>query len=134
MEDKYKAAISFLHENLEEHFKKKDYSLIGTSTNIDSMGEEYKTYAFQHFDIPHLTSDRRFSGLQSSLVQITTSIENIISGLIQAKKVEKPEGGQIEDREVQVHWRSFPSIEINEGDFENSPKMAVFFRISLHHK
>ena len=134
MEAKYQVAISFLNENLKEHFKKKDYSLIGVSTNIDSMGENYKTYGFLSHDIPSMSHAENFSGLQYCLNQTRLDIDNLLSGLIQAKSAEKPEGGETKTRDVQVHWRSFPTVEINEGDFEHQPRMAVFFRISLHHK
>lgn len=134
MEDKYKVAISFLNENLEEHFKKKGYSLIGTKVNIDSMGECYKTYGLLSYDIPSMTHSENFSGLQYCLDQTMLCVDNLLSGLIKAKSAEKPEGGETKARDVQVHWRSFPTVEINEGNFEQQPRMAVFFRISLHHK
>ena len=134
MSDKYETAISFLNDNLEEYFKKKDYSLIGTKARIDSMGEVYKTYSFLTHDIPGMTGEEDFEGLQCCLDQIKLNIDNLLSGLIQAKTVEKLEGSETKTRDVQVHWRIFPYIQINEGDFENAPKMAVFFRISLHHK
>ena len=134
MSDKYETAISFLNDNLEEYFKNKDYSLIGTKARIDSMGEVYKTYSFLTHDIPRMTGEEDFEGLQSCLDQIRLNIDNLLSGLIQAKSAEKPEGGEIKTRDVQVHWRIFPYIEINEGNFGNAPKMATTFRISLHHK
>ena len=134
MSDKYEIALSFLNDNLEEYFKKKDYSLIGTKTNIDSMGDNYKTYGFLTYDIPGMTNNENFSGLQHCLDKAKLDVNNLLSGLIQAKSAEKPEGGETKARDVQVHWRSFPTVEINEGNFENAPKMAVFFRISLHHK
>ena len=134
MSDKYEIALSFLNDNLKEYFNKKDYSLIGTKTNIDSMGDNYKAYGFLSYDIPQMTHTENFSGLQYCLDKTRSDVDNLLSGLIQAKSAEKPEGGETKARDVQVHWRSFPTVEINEGNFENAPKMAVFFRISLHHK
>ena len=64
MSDKYEIALSFLNDNLKEYFNKKDYSLIGTKTNIDSMGDNYKTYGFLTYDIPGMTNNENFSGLQ----------------------------------------------------------------------
>jgi len=134
MSDKYETAISFLNDNLEEYFKKKDYSLIGTKARIDSMGATYKTYGLLTHDIPKMTGEENFAGLQSFLDQTILNIDNILSGLIQAKSAERPEGAETKVRDVQVHWRIFPYIQFYDGDFENTSKMAVYFRISLHHK
>jgi len=136
MEDKYQQGIEFLNNNLKNYFKNKDYSLIGTTSAIDAMGEPYKAYAIPIPEIiPHsdLIHGKGRSGIQQSFDEIKALVENIVLGLIRAKRSEKPEGGTIGTKNVLVHWRQFPDVSIS-NDFHKSGILVVNFRLSLHHQ
>lgn len=128
MQDNYQVAKKFFNDNLENHFKSKDYSIIGTKTCYDSMGDSYKSYSFHNYDVPCMTTDNKLKGFYITLQEIIKSINDLIDGLILAKQAEKPEGKDVKHRETVVEWRSFPYVEIDHN------VIRVAFRISLHHK
>jgi len=128
MQEEYQVAKSFFNANLENHFKKKDYSIIGTKTCYDSMGGNYKSYSFITYDVPCMTVDSKLEGFYTTLQDIIKRIDNIIDGLMLAKQAEKPEGTGVKCREVVVDWRSFPYVEIDHNVIQ------VAFRVSVHHK
>jgi hypothetical protein len=131
--DKYQAVQTFLNENLEKHFKSIPNSIIGTKTSYDSMGGRYATYAFHHCDRPNLATENKMEGWYVLLKEITAAVDKIIDGLMLAKLTEKPEGGSIAQRATVIDWRQFPQAYVDD-DFIRSPKMAVSFRLSVHHK
>ena len=128
MSDNYETAISFLNDNLEEHFKGKDYSILGTKGCYDSMGGRYKSYVFLVYDVPCLTPDKKNEGFYIALRDIIKDVDNIINGLILAKQAEKPEGTGVQRRDSVVDWRIFPYVEIDHNVIQ------VAFRVSVHHK
>jgi len=128
MQEPYQVAKRFFNDNLENHFKKKEYSIIGTKTCYDSMGGGYKSYVFRVYDVPCLTVDKKLEGFYILLRDIIKDVDNIIDGLILAKQAEKPEGTGVECREAVVDWRSFPYVEIDHNVIQ------VAFRVSIHHK
>lgn len=127
MED-YQVAKTFLNENLEHHFKSKDYSIIGTKTCWDSTGGDYISYAFRICDVPPCASSDKFKGFYIALREIIKDVDNIIDGLMLAKQAEKPQCHEVECREATVEWRSFPHVEIDYNEIQ------VYFRCSVHHK
>ena len=128
MSDNYKSVTSFLNDNLEEHFKKKGYSILGMKTCYDSMGGGYKSYVFRVYDVPCLTGEKKFEGFYILLRDIIKDVDNLIDGLMLAKRAEKPEGTGVECREAVVDWRAFPYVEIDHNVIQ------VAFRVSIHHK
>lgn len=128
-----KAGIAFLNNNLLKYFQNKEYSIEGMPCCIDVCQERYKTYSigFTEEMVGRLdTSDKT---LPYSLKTIKEEVDKIIDGLIVAKRAEKPEGLDTIRREVDVHWRRYPSI-TSDGDFLNQYPLHVTFRLSLHHK
>ena len=133
MSNSNEAGIAFLNENLKDYFKGRDNSITGTASSVDALGNSYTSYGFEMLDVPCLSEAKRFSGLKTALDEITQSVENILSGLTQGKSAEKPQGATVKKRGSQIHWRSYPTVEINEGSFDANPKMAIFFRVSIYH-
>ena len=128
MPDDYKVAKTFLDDNLENHFKKKEYSILGTKCCYDSMGGGYISYVFRIYDVPCMTTDKKLKGLYTTLRQIIKDVDNYIDGLILAKQAEKPECEEVKCREVVVDWRSFPRVDIVHNNIQ------IAFRVSIHHK
>ena len=128
MKEEYQVAKRFLNDNLENHFKNKGYSIIGTKTCNDSMGGCYKTYSFLTYDVPCMTGENKHEGFYVLLRDIIKDVDNIVNGLILAKRAEKPEGTGTERRESVVDWRIFPYVEIDHNVIQ------VAFRVSVHHK
>ena len=128
MQEPYQAAKSFFNDNLENHFKKKDYSIIGTKTCYDSMGGSYKSYAFHTYDVPCMTAEKKFEGFYIALRDVIKGVDGIIDGLVLAKQAEKPEGAGVECRDAVVDWRIFPYVEIDNSAIQ------VAFRVSVHYK
>jgi len=128
MQEEYQVAKTFFDDNLEHHFKRKDYSILGTKACYDSMGGGYKSYVFRTYDVPSLTTDKKLKGCYITLQEIIESVDKIIDGLILAKQAEKPECEEVKCREVVVDWRSFPRVDIVHNNIQ------VVFRVSIHHK
>jgi len=128
MKEDYRVAKTFFDDNLEHHFKKKDYSILGTKTCYDSMGGGYISYVFRVYDVPCMTVDSKLKGFYITLREIIKDVDNRINGLILAKQAEKPEGDEVKCREVIVEWRSFPHVNIKHD------VIHIAFRVSLHHK
>jgi hypothetical protein len=123
------AGIAFLNHSLRDYFESYSYSITGVPGSRDALDHVYKTYAFELLYIPCPTC-----GLEPALDKITAEVSHLVHGLVEAKKAHKLEGVKIQSREVQIHWRQYPEVEFNEF-LSNSPqKLAVTFRISVHHK
>ncbi len=133
MKVEHKVVKEFLDENLKNHFEKRDYSILGTNTCYDAMGGRYTSYGLRHFDVPFLTVDNKCHGFYVLLRELIERVDNIIDGLVIAKKADKPEGAKIEDRDIIVDWRTFPCVEISDSILE-STHISVRFRVSIHHK
>jgi len=128
MQEEYQVAKRFFNDNLEHHFKSKDYSIIGTKTCYDSMGGGYKSYVFRTYDVPCMTTDNKLKGFYITLWEIIESVDNIIDALRLAKETEQIEGKEAKCRKAIVDWRSFPHVEIDHNVIQ------VAFRVSIHHK
>ena len=128
MQEEYQVAKTFFDDNLEHHFKKKDYSILGTKTCYDSMGGGYITYMFRTYDVPCMTTDKKLKGLYITLREIIESVDNIIDGLRLAKEIEQIEGSEGKCRKAVVDWRSFPRVDIVHNNIQ------IAFRVSIHHK
>jgi hypothetical protein len=128
MQDK-QTGIAFLNDNLRDNFESRGDSITGIPGSRDALDHVYETYAFELLNTICLTC-----GLEPALYQITSKVENLVYGLVEAKKAHKLEGSKIQSRDVQIHWRQYPAVEFNEFLSETSQKLAVTFRLSVHHK
>ena len=124
-----KIGLEFLNRNLLKYYQNKKYSVEGIPCRIDVMGDAYKTYSVlctremvERLDVANGT-------LPSSLKTIKELVNVIIQGLISAKEAEKPEGLEAEKRPIEIHWRMYPSVDVD-GDYSS----RVTFRVSVHHK
>jgi hypothetical protein len=97
------------------------------------MGGKYLTYGYYTSDIPIMTTEAKMNGWLVLLNEIITIVEDRVSGLILAKEAEKPEGEAIRIREAVTDWRQFPSVNVV-AEFLKAPKLAITYRLSVHHK
>jgi len=128
------AGMVFLEENLERHFKAKDYCVIGLKgpSPATTNRVNYVTYGFEvDCDVPGLTGQHR--GLVNYLDVATRYIDTLIDGLVRGKEAEKPECAELIKRAVCVHFREFPNFTYQAATFDERAKLHCFIRIHVCH-
>jgi len=123
------SALQILQDNLTIRFKNKEYSIDGLAMMEDSLGQRYLSYGIQ-LNMDHELDVITGGQLDRIFGKLCEEIESIVSGLVWAKKHEKPEGECIARRHVVVHWRQYPELEYK----EEQDTIYIRFRISIHHK
>ena len=88
---------------------------------IDDLGVSYKTYAIGiKYMADHLNLDAKLKKLDGKLKALLTT-------LIINKSHEKPEGGEVCARGVEIRFRQWPEYKIYDG------KLSVVLRLTIRH-
>jgi hypothetical protein len=68
------------------------------------------------------------SSIDNEISWLESKIDFCVDALAKAKTAQKREGEEIKHRDIEIHWRQAPTIEIQKD------KLTATFRCSLHHK
>ena len=129
--DELEVLKSFLNENLEHYYKcnyRQDDCILGPAGAWNINEVPYITYARELY-----SGACCFSNGESTLKLIKKEIDRIIDGLYVSKTVEKLEGGTIDRKHLNIHWRQFPEVYTTD-DSDGSHRMIVSFRLVVSHK
>ena len=130
VEDEHKVLEDFLNKNLERYYKNvymPSDSILGISMAIACDGERYKSYAMKNYDYGGGLIDG-----EGLLKNVKDMVNKTVDAIVLAKSYEKPEGGSIELRGVNLHWRTLPYVRIN--DTFSSRSLDIHFRLHVTHK
>ena len=118
------ALLRAINENLEQYFKTRAYSRLGTRTASSMVGIPYAVFG--------TTVGREF--IDDGLPRIKKWVEEVLMGIRTAIELMKDEGNSYSaNKYAVVEWRRFPEISYDTSSFD-SERYLISFRVAVYNE